>query len=142
MIDLNFTVIFQLAIVLILMVALSNILFKPFLGVLQGRRDWVERAESKARELQQRMEELMEKYRDTMSTAQTQGANIRESVRKESLAKEMEILQKAMEEANRFLGEIKAKIQEESQIARASLRLQAQNLSREITQKILGRAIQ
>ena len=142
MIDLNFTVIFQLAIVLILMVALSNILFKPFLGVLQGRRDWVEGAESKARELQQRMEELMEKYRDTMATAQAQGANIREGIRKESLAKEMEILQKAMEEANRFLGEIKTKIQEESQMARASLRLHAQNLSREIAEKILGRAIQ
>ena len=142
MIDLNFTVIFQLAIVLVLMVALSNILFKPFLGVLQGRRDWIERAESKARELQQRMEELMEKYRETMATAQAQGADIREGIRKESLAKEMEILQKAMEEANRFLGEIKAKIQEENQMARASLRLHAQNLSREIAEKILGRTLQ
>ena len=142
MIDLNFTVIFQLAIVLILMVALSNILFKPFLGVLQGRRDWVEGAERKARELQQRMEELMEKYRETMATAQAQGADIREGIRKESLAKEMEILQKAMEQANRFLGDMKAKIQEENQTARASLRLHAQNLSREIAEKILGRTIQ
>ena len=142
MIDLNLTVIFQLAVVLILMVALSNILFKPFLGVLQGRRDWVEGAEKKARELQQRMEELMEKYRETMATAQAQGANIREGIRKESLAKEMEILQRAMEEANRFLGEIKTKVQEENEIARASLRLHAQNLSREIAEKILGRTIQ
>lgn len=142
MIELNFTVIFQLAIVLVLMVALSNILFKPFLRVLQGRRDWIERAESKARELQQRMEELTEKYREAMTTAQAQGADIREGIRKDSLAKEMEILQKAMQEANRFLGEIKAKIQEEDQMARASLRLHAQNLSREIAEKILGRAIQ
>jgi F0F1-type ATP synthase membrane subunit b/b' len=77
-----------------------------------------------------------------MATAQAQGADIREGIRKESLAREMEILQKAMEEANRFLGEIKAKIQEENQMARASLRLHAQNLSREIAEKILGRTIQ
>ena len=142
MIDLNFTVIFQLAILLILMVALSNILFKPFIGVLQERREWVEGAERKARELQQQTEERMEKYRDTLATAQAQGANIREEIRKESLAKEMEILQKAMEEASRYLDGMKTRVQEETQIARANLRLHAQNLSREIAEKILGRTLQ
>ena len=142
MIELNFTVIFQLAIVLILMVALSGMIFKPFLRVLQERRDWVEGAEKKARELQQRTEELMERHRDSMSAAQAQGASVREEIRKEGLAREAEIRQKAMEEANRFLEEMKGKIQEESQTARAGLRLQARNLSREIAAKMLGRSIQ
>jgi F-type H+-transporting ATPase subunit b len=142
MIELNFTVIFQLAILLILMVALSKILFNPFLRVLQERRDWVEGAEKKARELQQRTEELWERYRDSMSAAQAQGAAIRDEIRKEGLSKETEILQKAMEEANRFLEGMKAKIQEEGQAARAGLRLQAQNLSREMAEKMLGRSIQ
>jgi len=142
MIELNFTVIFQLAIVLILMVALSGMVFKPFLRVLQERRDWVEGAEKKARELQQRTEELMERHRDSMSAAQAQGASVREEIRKEGLAREAEILQKALGEANRFLEEMKARIQEESQTARAGLRLQARNLSREIAAKMLGRIIQ
>jgi len=142
MIDLDFTVIFQLAIVLILMVALSKLVFKPFLSVVQERKDWVEGAEKKARELQQRSEELMERYRDSMSAAQAQGASIREEVRKEGLSKETEILQKAMEEANQFLEEMKGKIQEESQNARAGLRLQAKTLSREMAEKMLGRSIQ
>jgi F0F1-type ATP synthase membrane subunit b/b' len=142
MIDLNFTVIFQLAIILILMIALADFLFKPFIGVVQGRRDWVEGAERKARELQQRMEELMERYRDAIAAAQAQGANLREGIRKESLAREMEILRKASEEAGGFLEEMKKKIREETELARATLRLQAQNLSRQIAEKILGRAIQ
>jgi F0F1-type ATP synthase membrane subunit b/b' len=142
MIDLNFTVIFQLAIVLILMIALADFLFKPFIGVVQGRRDWVEGAERKARELQQRMEELMERYRDAIAAAQAQGASLREGIRKESLAREMEILHKASEEAGGFLEEMKKKIREETELARATLRLQAQNLSRQIAEKILGRAIQ
>ena len=142
MIELNFTVIFQLAIVLILMVALSGMVFKPFLRVLQERRDWVEGAEKKARELQQRTEELMEQHRDSMGAAQAQGASVREEIRKEGLAREAEILQKAQQEANRFLEEMKAKIQEESQAARAGLRLQARNLSGEIAAKMLGRSIQ
>ena len=142
MIELNFTVIFQLAILLILMVALSKIVFKPFLRVLQKRRDWVEGAEKKARELQQRTEELWEQYRDSMSSAQAQGAAIRDEIRKQGLAKETEILQKAMEEANRFLEGMKAKIQEEGLAARAGLRLHAQNLSREMAEKMLGRSIQ
>jgi len=98
MIDLNFTVIFQLAIVLILLIALSNLAFKPFMRIVQHRKDWIEGAEKKARELQQCSEELMEQYRDSMSTAQAQGASIREEIRKEGITKEMEILQKAMEE--------------------------------------------
>jgi F-type H+-transporting ATPase subunit b len=142
MIDLNFTVIFQLAIVLILMVALSNLVFKPFLRVVQERKDWIEGAERKARELQQRSEELMERYQDSMSSAQAQGASIREEIRKEGLSKEAEILQKAMEEGNQFLEEMKGKIREESQNAKAGLRLQAQTLSREMAGKMLGRSIQ
>lgn len=141
MIELNFTLIFQLAIVFFLMVVLSKMVFKPFLGVLQGRRDWVEGAERKARELQQRTEELMEQYRESMAAAQAQGANIREEIRKESLAREMEILQRAMEGANGFLGEMKSEIQQETQTARASLRMHAKNLSREIAEKILGRGL-
>lgn len=142
MIDLNFTVIFQLAIVLILMVALSSLVFKPFLRVVEERKDWIEGAEKKARALQQRSEELMERYRDSMSAAQAQGASIREEIRKEGLTQETEILQKAMEEANQFLEGMKGKIQEESRAARASLRLQARNLSRELAEKMLGRSIQ
>jgi F-type H+-transporting ATPase subunit b len=141
-IDLNVTVIFQLAIVLILMVALSNLAFKPFLRVVQERKDWIEGAEKKARELQQRSEELMERYQDSMSAAQAQGASIREEIRKEGLSKEAEILQRAMEEGNQFLEEMKDKVREESQNARAGLRLQAQTLSREMAEKMLGRSIQ
>jgi F-type H+-transporting ATPase subunit b len=142
MIDLNFTVIFQLAIVLILMVALSNLVFNPFLRIMQERKDWIEGAEKKARELQQRSEELMERYQDSMNTAQAESASTREEIRKEGLAQEAEILQKAMQEANQFLEEMKGKIQEESQNARAGLRLQAQILSREMAEKMLGRSIQ
>ncbi|MGE5252616.1 MAG: ATP synthase F0 subunit B [Planctomycetaceae bacterium] len=142
MIELNLTVIFQLAIVLILLVALSGMVFKPFLRVLQDRRDWVEGAEKKARELQQRTEELMERHRDSMSAAQAQGASVREEIRKEGLAREADILQKALEEANRFLEDMKGKIREESQAARSGLRLHARNLSREIAAKLLGRGIQ
>ena len=141
MIELDRTVILQLAIVLFLMVILSTIVFKPFLKVLQERRDWVDGAEKKAKELQQRTEELTEKYRQAMAAAQAQGANIREEIRKESLAREMEILQRAMKGASGFLGEMKAKIQEETRVARGSLRLHAANLSREIAEKILGRGL-
>ena len=142
MIDLNLTVIFQLAIVLILMVALSSLVFKPFLRVVEERKDWIQGAERKARELHQRSEELMERYRDSISAAQAQGASIREELRKEGLSKETEVLQKAMEEANQFLEEMKGKIQEESRKVRTGLRLQAQTLSRELAEKMLGRNIQ
>jgi F0F1-type ATP synthase membrane subunit b/b' len=47
-----------------------------------------------------------------------------------------------MGEANRLIQEIKGKIAEESQTARADLRFQAQKLSRVISERILGRSVQ
>ena len=142
MIELNFTLIIQLAIVLSLMVILSRVAFKPFLSILQERKNRVEGAEKKARELQLRTEELMERYREAIAAAQAQGATIREEIRKESLAAEMEILQKAMEKANHSIQQMKTKIAEETGAARTGLKIQAQNLSREIAEKILGRSLQ
>ncbi|MCJ7493342.1 MAG: ATP synthase F0 subunit B [Deltaproteobacteria bacterium] len=139
MIDLNLTLIIQLAVVLSLMVILSQIAFKPFLSLLQARKERIEGAEKRARDLQQQAEKLIERYREAISAAQAQGATIREEIRQESLAKEMEILQQAMEEANQVIKEMKMKIAEETGLARRDLRLQAQNLSREITARILGR---
>ncbi len=141
MISLDPTVVIQLVIVLTLMVILSQIAFKPFLNLLGERKGRIEGAEKRARELQQRTEELMEHYRDAMATAQAQGANLREEVRKEGLAQEMEILQKAMAEANRLIEEMKSRIGEETKAARTDLRLKAQTLSREIAEKILGRRL-
>ena len=83
----------------------------------------------------------MERYREAISAAQAQGAASREQIRKEGLGKEMEILQKAVEEANRLIQEMKMKIAKEMGTARADLQLQAQNLSREIAEKILGRSL-
>ncbi len=141
MIDLNFTIIIQLAVVLSLMVILSQVAFKPFLNLLQARKERMEGAEARARELELRAEKLIEQYREAISAAQAQGATIREELRKESLAKEMEILQKAMGEANQSIGEMQKEIAEETGLARAELRLQAQGLSREIAARILGRSL-
>jgi F-type H+-transporting ATPase subunit b len=142
MIELNLTVIIQLVIVLSLMGILTQIVFKPFMNVLQERRNRIEGAEQKAKDLQQQADELIERYREAIAAAQAQGASIRDEIRKTSLAEEMAILEKAMGEANRLIQEIKGKIAEESRTAQVDLRFQAQNLSREITERILGRSIQ
>jgi F-type H+-transporting ATPase subunit b len=85
MIELNFTLIIQLIIVLSLMVILTQILFKPFLRVLQERRNRIEGAEKKAKDLQQQAEELIERYREAIAAGQAQGAGIRDEIRKTSL---------------------------------------------------------
>jgi F-type H+-transporting ATPase subunit b len=139
MIEINLTLIIQLAIVLGLMVILSQVIFKPFLAILQERRDRVKEAERKAQSLQQQAEELIKHYRDGISAAQIQGAKIREEIHRESLAREAEALQKATEEANRLIQEVKKKIAGEMEAARVTLGGQAHNLSREIAERILGR---
>lgn len=141
MIDLNLTLIIQLFIVLSLVVILSQIVFKPFLATLQERKDRVKKAEEQARDLQHRAQELMERYRESIAAAHAQGATIRDKIRKESLAREMEILQKATQEANRVILEIKARITDEVGAARSGLQSRAQNLSREIAERILGRSL-
>ena len=141
MIELNFTLIIQLIIVLSLMGILTQTLFKPFLGVLQERRNRIEGAEKRAKDLQQQAEQLIERYREAIASGQAQGAGIRDEIRRTSLAQETEILQKAMDEANRLIQEVKTRIGEEARAARTDLLLQAERLSREITEKVLGRRV-
>ena len=141
MINLNYTIIIQLAIVLGLMVILSKIVFNPFLAVLQKRKDQIDGAEKKALELQQRANELLERYREAMAAAQAQGATILETIRKESLAKETEILQKAMEDSNQMIRQIQQRISAEIEEARTDLQMKTQTLSREIAEKVLGRSL-
>jgi F-type H+-transporting ATPase subunit b len=139
MIEINFTLIIQLAIVLGLMVILSQVVFRPFLAIVQERGDRVTEAEKKAQSLQQQAEELIKRYRNGISAAQIQGAKIREEIHKESLAREAEALQKATEEANRLIQEVKEKIAAEMEATRTTLGRQVQNISREIAERILGR---
>ena len=73
MIELNFTLIIQLVIVLTLMGILTQILFKPFLGVLQERRNRIEGAEKRAKDLQQQAEELIERYRGRLPPDRRKG---------------------------------------------------------------------
>lgn len=141
MIDLNFTLIIQLVVVLILMVILSQMAFKPFLRLIYARREWINDMEKKTRELKQRLEEMMEKYQEAMAMAQAQGTAIREEIRKESLQKEMEILQQAREEANILLQEMKAKIAQETEFAKFQLQDRAKELSRNIVERVLGRSL-
>jgi F-type H+-transporting ATPase subunit b len=141
MIELNFTLIIQLVIVLSLMGILTRMVFKPFINVLQERKNRIEGTEQKAKDLQQQADELIERYREAITAAQAEGASIRDEIRKTSMIEEMAILEKAMGEANRLIQEVKGRITEESRTARVDLRFLAQNLSREITEKILGRSL-
>jgi F-type H+-transporting ATPase subunit b len=141
MISVDPTVVIQLVILLTLMVILSQMAFKPFLNLLQERKGRIEGAEKRARELQQRTDQLMERYREAMATAQAQGTNLREELRKEGLAQEMEILQKAVTQANQLIEELKSRIGAETEVARAQLRAKAQMISREIAEKVLGRRL-
>jgi F-type H+-transporting ATPase subunit b len=137
----NWTLIIQLVIVLSLMGILTRMVFKPFINVLQERKNRIEGTEQKAKDLQQQADELIERYREAITAAQAQGASIRDEIRKTSMMEEMAILEKAMGEANRLIQEVKGRITEESRTARVDLRFLAQNLSREISEKILGRSM-
>jgi F-type H+-transporting ATPase subunit b len=139
MIDLNVTMLVQLAILLALLIVLSQVAFRPFLGLQQARKERLDSEEKQARDLKERSQQMMERYREAIAAAQAKGAAMREEMRKESMAQESTILQKAMQEAGQLMEKMKARISQETEAAKSGLRLQAQTLSREIAEKILGR---
>ncbi len=139
MIDLNGTMLVQLAMLLVLLIVLSQVAFRPFLGLLDARKERLNSEEQQARDLKDRTQQMMERYRETMAAAHSKGAAIREEMRKESMAQESSILQKAMQEGGQLMEKMKARISQETEAAKSGLRVQAQNLSREIAEKILGR---
>lgn len=139
MIELNLAFFVQVVNFGILVLVLNIFLYKPIRKVLADRRLVVDGAREKAAAVDLEVQEKMALYEVRLRDAKADAGARRAESLKQAQAEETSLLEKARAEATVSLGSIRDRVAKEAADARALLKQQAELLSGDICEKILGR---
>jgi len=140
-IDLNLAFFVQVVNFGILVLVLNIFLYKPIRKVLADRRQVIDGARDKAAAVDLEVQEKMAQYEARLRDAKAEAAERRAESLKQAQAEETSLLEKARAEATVSLGSIRDRVAKEAADARVLLKQQAELLSIDISEKILGRSL-
>jgi len=140
-IELNLAFFVQVVNFGILALVLNIFLYKPIRKVLAERRQVVDGARDKAASVDQEVQEKMSQYEARLRDAKAEASARRAESLKQAQAEETAVLEKARAEATISLGTIRDRVAKEAADARVLLKQQAELLSIDISEKILGRSL-
>jgi len=140
-IELNLAFFVQVVNFGILVLVLNIFLYKPIRKVLADRRQVVDGAREKTAAVDLEVQEKMALYEVRLRDAKAVAAERRAESIKQAQAEETSVLEKARAEATVSLGTIRDRVAKEAADARILLKQQAELLSVDISEKILGRSL-
>ncbi len=141
MIELNLAFFAQLLNFILLIFVLNTFLYKPIRKILSERRQVIESAREKTVSVDLEVQEKTALYEARLREVKAEAANMRANSLKQAQAEESALLEAARQEAMVRLGTIRTRIAEESLGAKKMLAIQAEALSGEICEKVLGRSL-
>ncbi|OGW16774.1 MAG: hypothetical protein A3G93_08315 [Nitrospinae bacterium RIFCSPLOWO2_12_FULL_45_22] len=139
MLEVNFTLVVQMALFLVTMFLLTKLLFKPIMQTLEKRDAAIYGSRQEVEVKEKQFKEQLENYHTTIDAARRRLAEELAQKRKEAEAEQAALLNKAREESSNLLDEARIKIKEEEEKARIALRAQGQLFASFIVRKLLGR---
>ncbi|MDO9067854.1 MAG: ATP synthase F0 subunit B [Deltaproteobacteria bacterium] len=141
MIELNLAFFVQLVNFGILVLVLNIFLYKPIRKVLADRRQVIDSAREKAVSVDEEVQAKMTQYEGRLREAKNEAALRRAEALKQAQLEETAVLEKARKEAADSLASIRSRVAKEATDARELLKTQAESLSGDICEKILGRSL-
>lgn len=127
-------------IVIVLLIILERIFFRPVAEVMKKRAEASTGAQEYAREQIAAAEAKSKEYDDTLKAARLEVYNSREGERKKSLTERDATLKAARDRAGALVQKAQAAVSAEAASAREQLAASTQALAAEITDRILGDA--
>jgi F-type H+-transporting ATPase subunit b len=141
MISIDIALVFQIVNFLILMLLLNSLLYKPVRKILAERDAEIAAAKEKTTAVDREVLEKMALYEVKLRQVKVKANEEKSLAIKESRKVEADIISKARKEAAASLSMIQNRIAGEAESARKTLKEQAQSLSLEICEKVLGRSL-
>lgn len=142
MVDINSTVWIQMANFIVLIIVLNIVLFKPILGVIEGRKKRLEDLDQEVKSLETEIDEKMADYEEKLRQARQEAMNERNEVQQKAAEDGKAIMGEARNEISAIIEGFKKKLDKEMTDARNVLKSQSEKISQEISEKVLGRSIQ
>ena len=139
MLDFNYTILIQFLNFIILLILLNQFLFKPVLKALARRRAFMQALSDKVQEEEKQATDLTRTYDDATKERRRPILEQRDTTVKEAQTASMKVIEDARQELTVELGKMKERVKTESGGALQRLSGEADRLSREVVQKVLGR---
>jgi F-type H+-transporting ATPase subunit b len=141
LIDIDYTVIVQFVLFLILLVVANKLLFQPYLKLRERRKAGIEGARAEAERMTAQADSKLADYEKQLAAARNRANDEGRKVRAEAAAHEKDVTDKARSEAQKSIDEATTKMRGEAEAARLQLLPQANTLARQIASKLLGREV-
>lgn len=125
----------------LLVLVLNMLLFKPVRALLAQRRQEIQSARERAVAVDEQVESKVAQYESRLREAKAEVAARRAELVKEAQAEESGVMDKARQDAAASLSSLRDRVAKESAEARALLQKQAEALSDDICEKLLGRSL-
>ncbi len=139
MLDFNYTLLIQFLNLIILLILLNLFLFKPVLKALARRRAYLQALSIKVQDEEKEASDLTKTYEDASRERRRPILEQRDSTVKEAQSASMKVIEEARHELTAELEKMKERVKTESGAALQRLSGEADRLSGEVVQKVLGR---
>jgi F-type H+-transporting ATPase subunit b len=141
MIDIDITLLWQIANFIVLLIALNFILFKPIRQVMQEREQGISSAFGDAKASKERMQNILEQYNTSLAEAKQKAVTTYNAIYQQGLDAQRDMISAERAKAGEMLDKARGEIVVLSTAARADLKKEADRLSQDITSKLLGRVV-
>ncbi len=140
-IDINSSLLFQIANFLILLVVLNYLLYKPIRGILRQRAAKIAQLTSEITTSLEGAKSRQEEMDAHRRGALAQGAQLRQELLAEGRVRERELVAAAAAEGEARLSQVRAEAAAEVRRAREELKGQVRAFGEEMARKVLGRSL-
>ena len=141
LIDIDWTVLVQFGLFLLLFVVANALLFQPYLRLRERRKQGIYGARAEAERMTAQADAKLADYEKQLAAARSRANEEGRKVRSEAAAHEKDVTDKARAEAQKAIDEASARMRQETEAARLQLLPQANTLARQIASKLLGREV-
>ena len=141
MISVDFSLVFQIVLFLILWSILRRVLFGPVGRLMAERERRTEGAHSEARTMLEEGKELQERYDAAVAQARAEGEAIKAEIRDEALKARNAILSQGRDAATEKIQEIREEVRKELEEAHRVASANADALAQQMAEKVLGRTL-
>jgi len=141
MIDIDYTLLVQLANFIVLIFVLNVLLIKPMMKHLAERDDKISSSHGQAKANMEKAESMLAEYEAGLADARMKANQAYTAVQQEGIAQQRAKLVEAREKAQEMMGKAMAELDSEAGKARKTLETEMAKLPADIASKLLGRAI-
>lgn len=132
---------YQLALIIFLFITLSHFVWKPFLQIAELRDEKTEKTESRAKELGEKSQAALVKYREKIGQVHLEAVGIFNDIKTTAKAQEKKWIEEAEGKFREEMKVAKSTLERELTESMDNLQLESNKLGNEMAEKFLGRNV-